>query len=289
MKLRILVLFLIFALLLGGFTACGRERTPYVPSPVMVGAVFATYEFGIVFNRGNALLRDQVWAALQVLSANGTVADIAHFWFGYDPTFIPPNPYATRALGEVRERTLIVGFDPGAAPNSFFNSTGDLVGFDIDLAQAVADYFGWTVEFLPIRWADREFELQSGNIDALWGGATLTEQVSERLYHTPPYMENRQVFVTMSDSGVRNLRGLRNGRLAFLSASGAEQALIENESFRNSLGELVPEELLYAALTALEAGDVDAVLMNEVAAAYYIRTRDTAAFGGRTPIVFEVR
>jgi len=281
MKLRLFTLFLLFALLAGTLTACRGEREPYVPVPVVLSQPFAAYEFGIAFNRGNALLRDQVWAVLQVLAADGTVNQIAWTWFGYDPTTIPPDPDATRALGEVRERTLIVGFDPGSAPKSFFNASGELVGFDIDLAQAVADYFGWTLEFLPIRWADREFELASGNIDALWGGVSLTDQIHERLYYTPPYMENRLVFMTMSDSGIRNLRGFRNMTLALLFASAAEQALAENEGFRNTLGEVRSEERLYELLADLEQGEVDAILLDEVAAVYYIRTRDRAAFGGR--------
>jgi len=244
--------------------------------------VVATYEFGIAFHRGNALLRDQVWAALQVLAADGTVSRIARLWFGYDLTLIPPDPYATAALGEVRERTLIVGFDPSSAPKSFFNESGELVGFDIDLAQAVADYYGWTVELLPIHWADREFELVSGNIDSLWGGVTLTEALQARLYYTLPYMENRQVLVTMSDSGLRSLRSLRGGHVAFLTGSAAEVALSEDAGLRNRFGTLDPRDLLFSALVSLEAGEVDAVLMDQVAAVFYVHTGDTAAFGGRT-------
>jgi len=277
------VLFLIFALLAGSFGACGGgERDPYVSTPLLLNDVVATYTFGIAFHRGNALLRDQVWAALQVLSADGTVERIARFWFGYDPTNIPPDPYATRALDEARERVLIVGFDPSSAPMSFFNQAGELVGFDIDLAQAVADYYGWTVEFLPIHWAEREFELTSGNIDSLWGGVTLTETLQARLYYTLPYMENRQVFVTMSDSGVRNLRRLRGGHVALLTGSAAEVALAENADLRNRFGTVESQDLLFSALIALEQGQVDAVLMDEVAAFYYIHTGDTAAFGGRS-------
>ena len=284
--LLLLIIIVLTALLVWQFGAEG-EGGVYVPTPVMLDATVATYEVGITFHRGNALLRDQVWAGLQVLSADGTVGRIAQHWFGFDPTIIPPNPDATAALGEVRARTLIVGFDPASAPKSFFNAAGELVGFDIDLATAVADYFGWDLELLPIRWADREFELQSGNIDTLWGGVTLSETVVDRLYHTPPYMENRQVLVTMSDSGIRNLRGVRNGTLGLLAGSAAELALEENTSFRDSLGEVDLREILYSALIALQHGQVDAVLMDETAAIYYVLTRDGTAFGGRAYLLAE--
>ena len=285
MKYRICIILLICALLFGTLAACGGgEPEGYIPRPVIVGEVVATYEFGIAFHRGNALLRDQIWAALQVLAADGTIGRIAHTWFGYDPTFIPPDFEATAALDEVRERTLIVGFDPTSAPKSFWNEDGDLVGFDIDLAHAVADYYGWDLALLPIEWADRKFELASGNIDALWGGVTLTESIQERLYHIGPYMENRQVVVTMSNAGIRNLRGLRGRTLALQGDGAGTLALEENDRLRERLGEIDWRECLFSALHALEAGYIDAVLMCEKAALYYLRTGDREAFGGRVDL-----
>lgn len=281
MKHRILALAL-FILLLGGiFSACSRAPVVYVPAPVLLGHVAASTSVGIAFHSGNAQLRDQVWAALQVLAANGTVAQAAYSWFGYNPSHIPPDPYATAHLGDVQGRTFIVGFDSGAAPKSFFNPSGELVGFDIDLARAVADYFGWQLELLPIKWANRAFELTSGNIDSLWGGVPLSEYTQTRFYYTPPYIEHHHVLITMSNSGVRNLRRLHNSTVALLSGSTTELALEKDTSFRDSLGTIAPREILYSALLALEHGHVDAVLMDEFAALYYMRTGDAQAFGGR--------
>jgi len=269
-------------LLVGALTACSNDAgVTAISQPIMLEEAVATYSFGIAFQRGNTVLRDQVWAALQVLSADGTVAQIARQWFGYDPTKIPPDPDATTALEEVRARTLIIGFDPNMAPMSFIDESGAQAGFDIALAQAVADYYGWTLELHPIRWSDREMELASGNIDSLWGGVSLTEHITERLDHTEPYMENRQVVVTMSGAGIQNHRGLRGRTLAALAGSVSELALAENTSFQSGLGEINLRTSLYTALRDMEQGLVDAVLMDQVAAVHYIRTGDILAFGGR--------
>ncbi|MCL2569151.1 MAG: transporter substrate-binding domain-containing protein [Oscillospiraceae bacterium] len=290
MKLRMIAFLLIAALLLGTLAGCdGGEREGYIPTPIILSGTLETYEFGVAFRQGNAALRDQVDAALQVLAADGTVSQIARFWFGYDPTIIRPNLYAVANLGEVRERTtFIVGFDVAAAPMSFFNPAGELVGFDIDLARAVADYFDWTLELLPIQWGNREFELASGNIDALWGGVTLAGRIPDRLYYTNPYMRNNQVFVTMSNSGIRNMRGVRGNVVAIRSDSAAEWALAENESFRDRLHEIEIHDSLCQALLAFEQGYVDAVLMDEVAAIFYIRTGDTDAFGCRMHLAIDL-
>ena len=282
MKRKGMIVFLTVILLLATFTACsGSGGTSYTAAPMMIHSPVATSEFGIAVFRGNETLRDQIWAALQVLSANGTVSQIARRWFGEDTNIIPPDPYATRALEEVRERTLIIGFDATNAPMSFFDQRGILVGFDIDLAQVVCDYFGWELELLPIEWADREVELASANIDALWGGVNLTEGLRDRLYYIGPYMESGQVVVTMSDRRIQNLRGTRRRDLAFRPGTAGELALIENTGFANGLREAIPVETISDALRALQDGEVDAVIMDRWAADYFIRQGDVAAFGDR--------
>jgi len=111
----------------------------------------------------------------------------------------------------------------------------------------------------------------------------LTEGLRERLYYAGPYMENSQVVVTMSNRGIRNLRGVRRRELAFRPGTAGELALVENTSFTNGLREAIPFETISEALTALQDGEVDAVIMDSWGAEYYVRTGDTAAFGGRLP------
>jgi len=287
MKGRVILFLLVTVLLLSSFTACGGSDSTAYNVPMMIHDPVSTSELGIAVFRGNEVLRDQIWAALQVLSADGTVSQIARRWFGEDPTIIPPDRYATQRLDEVRERTLIIGFDMASVPMSFVDPQGELTGFSIDLAQAVCDYFGWILEVLSIDWADREMELASANIDALWGGVHLTENIRERLRYTAPYMETSQVVVTMSDHRIRNLRGTRGRTLAFRAGTISELALIENTSFANRLRENIPTDSLFVALHALEQGEVDAVLMDRWAADYFIRTGDIGAFGGRMPLIEE--
>jgi len=288
MTRRCISLLLLTVLLLGTLAACGGNNTEYSVVPMMINEPIITYELGIAVFRGNEVLRDQIWAALQVLSADGTVSQIARRWFGEDPTTIPPDRYAPLALEEVRERTLIIGFEISNVPMSFVNPQGILSGFDIDLAQAVCDYFGWTLELLPIDWADREMELASANIDALWGGVSLTESIRERLLYTEPYMESSQVVVTMSDRRIGRVRDTRGRYLAFRPSSMGELALIENTSFANRLRASIPAETLTAAIGALERGEIDAVLMDRWAADYFVRSGDAGAFGGRVPQIEQV-
>ena len=46
----------------------------------------------------------------------------------------------------VEDKTLIVGFDAEYPPYGYMDEDGEYTGFDLELAQAVCDMEGWTLE-----------------------------------------------------------------------------------------------------------------------------------------------
>ena len=56
----------------------------------------------------------------------------------------------------------------------FRDKDGKIVGFDIDLAQAVADKLGVKLETKAINWDTNVMELNSKNIDVIWNGFSIT-------------------------------------------------------------------------------------------------------------------
>lgn len=74
------------------------------------------------------------------------------------------------ALGNAQARgTLRIGYDPQNLPMSFFNANGDLVGFDVELAEKMAHALGLRAEFVPISWPDLPGMLEQGVIDVMPG------------------------------------------------------------------------------------------------------------------------
>ena len=55
----------------------------------------------------------------------------------------------------------------------------ELIGFDIELAKAVADKLGVGVSFVEINWDTKEAELDNRSIDAAWNGFTYTKARDE--------------------------------------------------------------------------------------------------------------
>ena len=93
--------------------------------------------------------------------------------------------------------TLVVGLDDTFAPMGFRDENGDLVGFDIDLANAVGEELGMKVEFKPIDWDAKEIELESGTIDCVWNGMSVTPERKESMALTDKYLNNKIVLMTL--------------------------------------------------------------------------------------------
>ena len=82
------------------------------------------------------------------------------------------------AITTVTEGTLTVATSPDFAPYEFYaldeNGDPQLAGFDMDLAQYIADYLGLTLEVIPMDFDGTIMELQSGNVDLGMAGYSPT-------------------------------------------------------------------------------------------------------------------
>ena len=99
--------------------------------------------------------------------------------------------------------TLIVGFDQDFPPMGFVGDNGEYTGFDLDLAKEVASRLGLEYKAQPVAWDSKDMELESGNIDCIWNGFTITGREDDYTW-TTPYMANKQVFVVANDSDIKS-------------------------------------------------------------------------------------
>ena len=103
----------------------------------------------------------------------------------------------------VAAKKLVVGYTLFApiAYNDGEGADAELVGFDIDLAKAVADFLNTTytadieVEFSVIDWDQKEALLENGSIDLVWNGMTITPEREAAMCISVPYLANKQVAI----------------------------------------------------------------------------------------------
>ena len=177
------------------------------------------------------------------------------------------------AAGELdTSKTYVLGMDDTFAPMGFRDEKGELVGFDVDLAQAAAEEMGIKIECQPIDWTVKETELDSGNIDFLWNGYSITPEREKKVLFSDPYMDNRQIIVTLKDSPVNSKADLAGKRVTVQGESSALEAVMKDEAFVNALAEPPVE---YATNTEcfkdIEAKRCDAIVVDEVLARYYMK------------------
>lgn len=177
------------------------------------------------------------------------------------------------AQAKEETETLIMGLDDTFAPMGFRDEKGELIGFDIDLANEVSERIGVKIEFQPIDWSMKETELNQGNIDFIWNGYTVTEERKEKVSFTKPYLENSQIIVTMAESAVNTKADLKDKMIAVQAESSALDAINAEPDFVASVKELVEFSTNNEAFNDLEAGRSDALVVDEVLARYYMKQK----------------
>ncbi len=98
------------------------------------------------------------------------------------------------SLASCGKDKLVVGITD-FAPMDYKNDAGEWIGYDADLAKAFAETLGKDVEFVEIEWDNKIMELENGNIDCVWNGMTLTDEVKAGMSTSNPYLKNAQVIV----------------------------------------------------------------------------------------------
>lgn len=164
---------------------------------------------------------------------------------------------------------LIIGIDDAFAPIGFRDENNNIVGFDIDLAKAVGEQMDTKVVFQPIDWGSKETELQSGRIDLIWNGYTVTEERKQKVLFTEPYLANAQVIVTLKDSEINSLNDLAGKSVGLQAQSSASNAL-NNSEIASEIKDITEFKTNVLALQDLDNGRIDAVVIDEVVIDYYM-------------------
>lgn len=175
-------------------------------------------------------------------------------------------------LPKLSQDTIVVGLDDEFPPMGFRDENNEIVGFDIDLAKAVGEKLGVEVQFQPIDWSGKEIELESGKVDMLWNGLTITDERKENMDFTDPYLENKQIIIVKNDSDIQSKADLKDKSLGVQDGSSAFDAVNADELA--SAVEVSTYDTNILALQDLDIGRVDAVVADEIVLRYYIANND---------------
>lgn len=172
--------------------------------------------------------------------------------------------------------TFTVGFDAEFPPYGFMDDNGDYTGFDLELAAEVCARNGWELVKQPIDWDSKDMELSSGSIDCIWNGFTIQGREDDYTWSVP-YVDNSQVFVVKSDSGIASQADLAGKNVGVQKDSSALAALEEDaKDLADTFGSMTQYADYNTAFMDLEAGAQDAVAIDIGVANYQINQRGDA-------------
>lgn len=172
--------------------------------------------------------------------------------------------------------TFTLGFDADFPPYGYVDDDGNYVGFDLDLAAEVCKRIDMELVLQPIDWDSKDMELDSGAIDCIWNGFTMSDDRLDTYTWSEPYVDNSQVVVVSASSGIKTLADLQGKVVAVQADSSALEALNDEDhtELTASFAELMQVPEYNTAFMNLESGAVDAIAMDVGVANYQISTRN---------------
>ncbi len=162
------------------------------------------------------------------------------------------------------------------APMNYYNDKNELVGFDTEMAKAVGEKLGLTVNFTEINWDSKEVELSSKNIDCIWNGMCITEERKQNMSISDPYLYNTQAMVMKKDREkeiMKSVKGLTvtaeqgstgEGKIDGSIADDSTVEVSAQEYFKDC--NYVASDSMAKALMEVKSGTADVALVDSVCA-----------------------
>ncbi|PSJ61114.1 amino acid ABC transporter substrate-binding protein [Kumtagia ephedrae] len=152
--------------------------------------------------------------------------------------------HAGENLAKIQSAGIIkIGTEGTYAPFTYHDTTGALVGFDVEIGQAIAKRLGVKAEFLEGKWDGLIAGLDANRYDAVINQVGITEQRKQKYDFSVPYIASKAVLIVGADNeeikSFADLKGKKSaqsltsnfGRLA--EANGAE--LVGTDGFDQSI------------------------------------------------------
>ncbi|MBP5289247.1 MAG: transporter substrate-binding domain-containing protein [Clostridia bacterium] len=155
---------------------------------------------------------------------------------------------------------LVVGITD-FEPMDYQDDNGEWIGFDADLAAAFAKSLGVEVEFVEIEWDNKIMELNGKNIDCVWNGMTLTDEVKAAMETSKAYLNNAQIVVTTEENAekAKTVDGCKELKFAVENGS-AGMDMAEENGFEYTAVLSQADALMEVAAGTSDAAVIDSLM-----------------------------
>ncbi len=173
-------------------------------------------------------------------------------------------------------KVYVVGTDAAYAPFESQNEKQEIVGFSVDLLNAVADKGGFQVKYVNTPWEGIFKTLEQGDRDLLISSITITDERRQTMDFSAPYFDAYQLIAVKANSKIAKFDDLKKHKVGVQTGTTGDEAvskLLGKTSTSVKRFESTP-----LALKELEAGGVDAVVADNGVVVNYVNNNPGAKF-----------
>lgn len=168
-----------------------------------------------------------------------------------------------------KQQKIVIGMDDSFPPMEFRDSSNNLQGFDIDLANEISERLNIKVEFMPTDWNGVIQSLNAKRFDIILSALSVTAEREKEIAFSKPYLNEKQIIVVAKDNTDINApEDLKGKTVGVQLGSTSEDAI---KSIASTIKEVKKYEKNTEALQDLAIGRTQAVVVDELVARYYIK------------------
>ena len=187
-----------------------------------------------------------------------------------------PPAVASAPSAPAAARVYVVGTDAAYAPFESQNEKGEIVGFDIDIVNAVAKQAGIEVKFVNTPWEGIFNALNQGDRDLLVSSITITDERKQTMDFSDPYFDANQLIAVPNDSKVTRFDDLKSLKVGVQTGTTGDEAVAKLQG--KSSTNIKRFESTPLALKELEGGGVNAVVADNGVVINYVANNAGAKF-----------
>ncbi len=169
---------------------------------------------------------------------------------------------------DLEGRILKIATDPTYPPMEYIDeATGEIVGFDIDVMNAICEEINCVPEYINTAWDGIFPALQQGEFDLVISGVSITEERDKTMDFSDPYLiVSQAILLRVEDEGL-TIDDFTAGGRRLASVNGTTNAILAEELVGRENVNLY--DLFAAAIQSVQNGDVDGVVIDGTSAVAY--------------------
>jgi len=174
---------------------------------------------------------------------------------------------------------VVIGSDIPYRPFEYETTSGELTGFDVDIAEAIfEEQLGVSYEFKPTSFDSIIPSLNNNNFRIIMSAMTINDERAEQVDFSDPYFTAYQTVIVRADSGITSKEDLRGRAVGVQKGTTGAGAAEELQSEFDGELDIKSYDQIPGAFQALNNGQVDAVINDNTVNAEFANDNDDVVF-----------